>query len=307
MRALQYVLVAGATVAYLLSFIFAYLNTFAVKGLYYSNNGDVDNKYFQQASPAGIAFGIVWPIIYTWNLAGLIYILVSLCLADNNSPLKTDPPILNTIFFIGYMLTFSITVGWLFAFDREILGLGLALLILAVCSAYVAIGSSCKALTDNINSSVPVQKKVVWPVRIVVQNGLSTLATWLTVATLLNLVDVILYQDSFGITPPIKRGNLSIQNGSTVALVLLLVIILTYFVLDNFVWDRFTRFIFTPYPVLILALSGLIAKLRPLDDASQNLIIASVELGLVVVALITKVSLVTYRSIAQRSAVATAK
>ncbi|XP_078487676.1 uncharacterized protein LOC100186076 [Ciona intestinalis] len=299
--------VVAAAIAYALSLIFAYLNTAKVKGLYYSDNGAVDSKYYQEASPIGTAFAIVWPIIYVWNLAGVIYMIVSLWLPEIKSPLKTNPPILNNVFFAGYIMAFSTTVGWLFAFDREILGLALALLILAVASVYIAIGSCCKALAHNVASltRLPDQKKSVeWTVRIVIQNGLSTFATWLTVATLLNLADVILYQDSFGVTPAVQRGLISIQNGSTVALILLLAIIIAWFILDNFIWDKFTRFIFTPYAVLILALSGIIAKLRPVTQSNpQNLIIASVELGIVLIALLAKISLVTYRCVTRGTAV----
>ena len=49
---------------------------------------------------------------------------------------------------------------------------------------------------------------MLWLVRILIQNGLCLPATWLTIATCINTTDVIIYQDSFGITPPMMRGEL---------------------------------------------------------------------------------------------------
>jgi len=43
--------------------------------------------------------------------------------------------------------------------------------------------------------------------RILIHNGLCTIATWLTVATLLNLADVLIYADSFGQSVAIQRGK----------------------------------------------------------------------------------------------------
>lgn len=77
-------------------------------------------------------------------------------------------------------------------------------------------------------------------------------------------------------------------NGSSVSLVLLLAIVVTWFVLENFVFDKYCRYLYVVYPVLVLGLSALIAKLRFLSDAKQNLIIASVNLGVVLVAFMAR-------------------
>ena len=49
-------------------------------------------------------------------------------------------------------------MGWLFAFDVEILELSLALLLLAAFSAYFAIGASCKLVYDNQAELLPSSK-----------------------------------------------------------------------------------------------------------------------------------------------------
>ena len=60
-------------------------------------------------------------------------------------------------------------------------------------------------------------------------------------------------------------------------------------------WEKYFRYLFTIYPVVILALSGLIGRLRFVDGANRNLVLASVELGFVCVVLIVRVGLSIYR------------
>ncbi|XP_076813997.1 uncharacterized protein LOC143460393 [Clavelina lepadiformis] len=283
-----------ACVVFILSLILAYLNTAGVS-IYRSTNGDVDRKYFQQASPAGIAFGIVWPIIYMWNLVAIVYLVASLFLPTNKSPVNVDPTLVTYPFLAAYILAWSSTVAWLFAFDNEILGLSFVILILAAGSIYVALGVSCTVVRQNVLLLEANCKVMLWLVRIFLQNGLGLPATWLTIATLLNLADVMIYEDSINSTTAIQRGTVSIEDGSTAALSLLWVIVVAWFILENFVWEKYFRYLFTIYPVVILALSGLIGRLRFVEGANRNLVLASVELGFACVVLLVRVGLSIYR------------
>ena len=62
---------------------------------------------------------------------------------------------------------------------------------------------------------------MLWLVRILIQNGLALPATWLTIASCLNLTNVIIYEDSFAHTEPIKRG-----------MIVMLLIFKTFLVID---------------------------------------------------------------------------
>ena len=42
------------------------------------------------------------------------------------------------------------TVGWIFAYDNEILELSFAFLVLGAIFSFIAIGASCKRIQDNI-------------------------------------------------------------------------------------------------------------------------------------------------------------
>ncbi|XP_076813061.1 uncharacterized protein LOC143459705 [Clavelina lepadiformis] len=291
----QKVLIIVAFLVFVGSLVLAYLNTAGVPGLYYSTNGYVDSKYFQHISPAGIGFSIIWPVIYVWNGVGILYVIVSMWLKSEKSPVNVSPTLISTPFLCGYTLAWGSTVGWLFAFDAEILELSLALLLLAAFSAYFAIGASCKLVYDNQTELLPNSKVMVWLVRIFIQNGLCLPATWLTIACFINLGDVIIYQDSFNVVPPILRGTLGPVDGSTLCLSLLGAYVGTWFVLENFILEKYCRYNFTIYPVLILGLSALISRLQPLDNASGNLIIASVQLGIVVLAFCLRIFIALFR------------
>jgi len=66
-------------------------------GLYNNLTEAVDNKYAQHVSPAGIIFGVIWPIIYIWNLAGAVYMIVALCLPERISPVKMHPTLVSKV------------------------------------------------------------------------------------------------------------------------------------------------------------------------------------------------------------------
>nr|CAB3262978.1 uncharacterized protein LOC100186076 [Phallusia mammillata] len=295
MNKVQIVLVFAAFFIYIIALVISYLSSARIPGLFYNTLSNLNNKYAQQVSPKSIAFGIIWPIIYFWNLVGIIYIVVSCFLPVAKSPVKMAPSLVPKTFLISYCAAFIVTVGWLFAFDREVMGLSFALLLVAALSVYVSVGALCKAAADNAEALEKDNKVVFWLMRILVQNGLSLLGTWLTVATLVNLAVVIIYEDSFGLEAAVQRGTISIVNGSTVSLVILLVIVITWFVLENFVLEKYCRYLYTIYPVFILATSALIDKLRALPNGKQNLIIASVDLAVVLVAFIVRVILAVYR------------
>lgn len=90
----------------------------------------------------------------------------------------------------------------------------------------------------------------IWLTRGLVHNGLGIYTAWATIATLLNLAVVISY----------SSHDIGVVTASIVALVLLTSKLVGFIVLDLLVLDRFSRFNFTPYIVVVVALSGSIAN-----------------------------------------------
>ena len=71
---------------------------------------------------------------------------------------------------------------------------------------------------------------------------------------------------------------------------------LLYFIVENFVWEKYLRYFFSVYPVLIFAFSGLVIKLGK-NETDGSMIMASVNLGLAVALFIARVVLSVYRFI----------
>ena len=64
--------------------------------------------------------------------------------------MKTDFLLFWQLFLIAYSAAFMMTVGWLFAYDNEILELSIAFLILGALFTFLAIGASSRRIQDNL-------------------------------------------------------------------------------------------------------------------------------------------------------------
>ena len=84
------------------------------------------------------------------------------------------------------------------------------------------------------------------------------------------------------------------ETGSSITLGILLAVTLVWFVLENFIWEKYLRYMFTIYPVLILAFSGLVVKVQELG-AVQNLVFSSVDLSICSLLFVARIALSVYR------------
>ena len=73
-----------------------------------------------------------------------------------------------------------------------------------------------------------------------------------------------------------------------------------YFVLQNFVLEKYLRYMFTVYPVLIFAFTGVITNLQ-YGGSKQNIICASVNISAFSLLFLISIALFVYRS-TQRNA-----
>ena len=93
----------------------------------------------------------------------------------------------------------------------------------------------------------------------------------------------------------LSLGLITNPNASSVGAGILLGLILVYFVLENFVLEKYLRYIFTIYPVLIFAFSGVVYKLVKTGGSRQNIIFGSVNLSICVALFLTRIALSIYR------------
>ena len=112
-------------------------------------------------------------------------------------------------------------------------------------------------------------------------NGMFCYTTWVTIASQLNLTIAVSYKTS-----------MSADDSATLGLTVLLAIVVGYFILESTIGERYLRYVFSVYPVLIWAGIGVLsAHWKDEDEGSRNKIYALMVLLIAVVVLVAKVIL----------------
>ena len=209
--------------------------------LFPNNIGNISNKYPTEITPSGPTFAI-WGFIYTFQVSWTIYTLTLNCRAN-------AADILPAKFYSFYILSCICNITWLFSWVREEFTASLALLAGTVVSLAACVFSASKGLHDYLGKQTKPSTADVWCVRILVQNGIIFYNAWVTIATCINLVVTLHYHCGY-----------DEKKTTTAALAALLCITVFWFVMENFVFESYTRFIFAEYIVLIVGLSGVIKQ-----------------------------------------------
>ncbi|XP_046331298.2 uncharacterized protein LOC124114661 [Haliotis rufescens] len=246
-------------------------------GLFIHGIGNVSAIYNLEVTPAGATFAI-WGVIYLWQFLWIIYSLVAICRSTPDGPVYTTPMLLPVGFFITYILNMITNGVWLFLWDREYVIASVFVLLATSVTLYVCIGISYRFLQWNIlYLSEHGRTYDVYLVRYVVQNGLGIYAAWVTIATLLNLGAVLEYK---------LENPLDSSTTALIILSLLSVEVVVFVALDLSVLYQYSRYIFTPYLVVVVALVGIIAK--NWDPLKSSSIFSAVLLGVAAVCLCLK-------------------
>ncbi|KAL4229510.1 hypothetical protein ACF0H5_012550 [Mactra antiquata] len=256
-----------------------------VLGIFNNGTGTVSDKFYIPITPAGWTFGLIWGIIYVLQAIWYIYALTTICRKDNEGRYLYTLPFLPPVFYVVFLLNNIFVVAWLIVWDREYINWALGVIIFTPFTLYICLVFSYRGLYNSIET---LQRggagKEVWFNRILVQNGMSFFATWVSIASLLNFAIVLSY-----------TWSRSTELSSTVALGLLSVEIIVWFTLDVFFLDKYTRYTVTPYIVVVVALIGSINKNFDLDIRERNSIFTAVLLGVAGLLLLMKLIVIVVR------------
>ena len=178
-------------------------------------------------------------------------------------------------------------LGWIFLWDRELL----------VVSSYVLCGI---AITNVISLTLLIQNiarenhqlkteqpKIYWTYTVLAFNGHGIYGTWTVIASLLNFTHCLHYRD-----------GVNMQAAVDVNLSLLLIIAIGYAFMEMTTLDQFTRFLVSPYLVVIWALSGILSKKYSdpnVSDITKNFLIGLMAVAIVL--LLTKICVLIFRQI----------
>ena len=244
------------------------------------------SDYFYTAiTPAGWTFSI-WGVIYTWQALWVIYSIINIFRkTPHGEPAYSSPEFIPPALFVLAATTSCLGVAWLITFDRLEVEVAFVMLTLYSLGMYASLTVSYRAL-DTASPELAQQGRTseIWLTRGLVHNGLAMQATWVSVATLLNLAMVLTYSGS---------KVASVDTAATVSLSVLTLEIAVFAVTDLCLLDRWTRYTLTPYVVLVVALSGSISK--NYSAGARNSIFSVVLLAASSLLALVKVILTIYR------------
>lgn len=201
-------------------------------------------------TPAGYTFSI-WGVIYAWQALWILYAWTY----------TFRPNAIRTIFtgvYIGYSIVNSFNITWIYVWGNEHVVASSVILFLFNAAFYPTI-----ALLFGYFNTV---KDKAGKVDIVLtyalpMNGLCLYATWTTIAMLINLTAAVQYTTSISGT-----------NMATISLTILLLLVLTYFILENTILDKYGfRYVYSVYPVVVWALAGVLAAHWGKGDGNSSL------------------------------------
>ena len=237
-----------------------------------NRTGAVSDMFYSQITPAGFTF-IIWGFIYTWQVMWLVYAWSFVC----------RPRAVRTI-YVGAYWTYGLAnlcnIIWIYLWGNELIKASLGLLFpfdLFLYTTVFLMWIHFYRHAETIRNSSKIDYWLTWFLPI---NGVMFYATWVTIATLANLASVLQYYT-----------DLSPADSGTVCLALLTVIVVTYFVLENTILDRFTRYVFSVYPVVVWALIGIVKEHWGKEGQRRNYIFTLVLLIVVIVHVVARVIL----------------
>ncbi|KAJ8012293.1 hypothetical protein DPEC_G00067160 [Dallia pectoralis] len=249
----------------------------AGKGPFHSSTGNISRKYETDITPAGWTFSI-WGLIYTWLTFMLIYIISFLCRGS------WCLSVLPYGFYLSWIVNMALNMTWLFLWDGEHMTAALIVLATIAVTSYSMIFFSCCWLDVYglwLKQNHPMD---LWCIRWLVQNAIALYSTWTSVATLINLTLVL------------DLSGVARSTAATFSLCVLMVQVIGWFGIENYLLDKHVRYVLTIYPVVIIALVGNVTKHFNPDAPSANSIFMVILLVVTCVLLVLRISLVIMRN-----------
>ncbi|XP_050404419.1 uncharacterized protein LOC126820459 [Patella vulgata] len=251
-------------------------------GLFKTNMADISEAYKLEITSAGLMFS-VWDAIYIWQALWLVYGLSTICRMKGGHYIYTldfMPPAVYIIFII-YLCC---NIIWLFLWDNQYVFTALCLIAMTPFTLYFTLYICSSRLYRNMTKGASCVD--IWLVRFLVQNGMAFYATWTFLAAVLNLDTVLSHWH--------RQGQ---DTASTAILVILFVEVVVWFIIDIFLYDKYTRYIFSPYLMRVIVFSGLVKNDYAFDTIYHDSALIITLLVVAVAMLFLKISILVFRHI----------
>lgn len=275
-RALEFGLLLVTTGLYLVTVIVNGFAAFASdphKFGFSHLTSNVSAMYSTDITPANWVFAI-WAVIYLWQAAWLLW---AWTFPFRPKAIRT----MSLLVYVPFDIACACNIVWVYLWGNVIVIGALPVIILFALSLILSVAFAVRktaSVAPGGNQEGGWKNTLSrWTTYVLVHNGLALYTTWLCIAWLLNMSIVADAQNGF-------RGAMSRDDAGTLALSLLTVEVIVWFLLEQTVLERYVRYIHTIYPVLIVAVVGVLVEHwnRGTED-SRNHIFALGILVLVVI------------------------
>ncbi|XP_066298749.1 uncharacterized protein [Branchiostoma lanceolatum] len=297
-RPVAILLIVFAWLTYVPMIVFNWGNgSGAISGLFVSSVGNTSRRFPFEIVPSSWVLDI-WFVIYAWGFLWLIYVTVGIFRKTSRGYFYVTPELFPPAFYVAWYFNNFFNISWLFMNDSlQRVGAAMLLVLLSL-SLYCMLYISYRRVDQNGPWLIKNAPADLWLIRFFVHNGLAIYATWVTIATLLGFGIALTYE-----------GGYSNEDAYTGMLALLGAMVLVWFVLENFVFDRYCRYTLVPYVVVVVALSGVVHRYIRFNGnlEKRNAIITCVLLVMTSLALVFRFSLVIWRHVKQPLYVSTVK
>ena len=239
---------------------------------------NISKRFHLEITPVGATFSI-WGAIFAWQV---IWILYTVSTVFRSGPATN---ILQNKFFIAFIANILTVIAWLFTWARAEGVISFVIILLGQIFLDAAIAFACYDLRVFLDDQkVYSQGKVdIWSQRFLVQNGLLFYGTWTTIATLINTAVVFAYYI-----------GTSTKVASLISLSLLGFLAITWFMLENFVIQKYAEYTFSAYVTLIIGLTGILVNIF-----NDDKLIGGITLGLLILSgifLIARIIIISVRN-----------
>lgn len=240
-----------------------------------NSTGHISDNYTTQITPDGWTFSIL-SLIYIWQGLWIIY-----AWSFAFRPLR--PRTVPWTTYLLHALSSLLNITWVYLWGNGYPQVAFPFIFFTAITLYAAVGLAAINLfrqSPKLRAYQGSHRQIELVIaNVLVINGIAIYATWLTIATLANFSIVLQYFADLG----------EVATG-TLMLCILSIEVLAYFVLENTVLDRFARYVFIVYPVIVFVIGGILSKQWDLEE-KQNPIFALVLEVIVSVLLIARIIL----------------
>jgi len=222
-----------------------------------TDQAELSAKYQLPITPPGWTFSI-WGLIYIWQFAWLTYITYH-SIRYRQELASKEILTFGKLFYVSWIFSCIFNGAWIVLFAFERITISSIILVCISIALYINgytshkyIGEAAKYRMQNENTdnstvypSYLLSRCTINLYRILILNGVAFYATWCSIAQCLNIAIFLTYV-----------ADMNAYTASIISLSILTILILSYWFLDFYYLRSWLIYTYSPYAVLIWALSA---------------------------------------------------